>query len=353
MATILDVAKASGVSPATVSYVLNNGPRTVRPATRERVLLAIQQLGYEPNAVARGLRRKRMDTFGIVLPHPNTDLITSPYFGPVMDGILRVAMQKQQNTTIFTGAAWSDAERSLPIYCDGRCDGLILLSPPVGSAIVPGLAAKNVPFVLLSDASDDPGVSSVDVDNVGAAKKLVRYLIQQGHRRIAILCGNQQSRSAAQRFQGYRLALEEQGIPFIPSLALSGQYAPASGYENALELARRPDECRPTALFCSNDEIALGAYRALEESGLRIPEDVSVVGFDDIASAADYRPPLTTVRQPLEQLGERATRLLLGQIEEGVPRGRKETLCTRLILRESVAPPRKNPCRSAIEPSEP
>jgi LacI family transcriptional regulator len=341
MATILDVAKASGVSPATVSYVLNNGPRAVRPETRERVLLAIQKLGYEPNAVARGLRRKRMETFGIVLPHPHTDLITSPYFAPVMNGILHVAMQKQQNTTIFTGATWSDAERSLPIYCDGRCDGLILLSPPMDSGIVPALAAKSVPFVLLSDVSDDPNVSSVDVDNTAAAREMVRHLLAQGHRRIAVLCGGAQARSANQRLRGYRLALEDHGIEFDPSLVFPGHYTAASGYENGLAAARRTEQCRPTALFCCNDEIALGAYRALEESGLRIPEEMSVVGFDDIASAASYRPPLTTVRQPLMQLGDRAARLLLARIEGEIPGGQKETLPTEVIVRESVAPPQK------------
>lgn len=339
MPTIKDIARMCGVSTATVSYVINNGPRPVHPQTRERVLSAIQQLNYFPSAVARGLQGKRMNAFGVVFPGEVAAPLSNPYFAPVLDGILDIAMRRKQNLTLFSGHTWTDAVHSLPVYCDGRCDGLLLIAPPAQSDIIAALLEQQVPFVLINESPEHVAISRIDVDNVAAASMIVHHLLQQGHRRIGMLCAEAGAHSVAQRLQGYRQAIETWGLFYDPALVVYGQYQEASGYENAQTLLRLPAAQRPTALFCCNDAIAFGAMCTLKETGLRVPEDISVAGFDDIPAAATADPPLTTVRQPLRRLGERAAEILLAHIHDGVPAGQKELLPTELVIRSSVAPP--------------
>ncbi|HET6382397.1 MAG TPA: LacI family DNA-binding transcriptional regulator [Armatimonadota bacterium] len=335
MATIQDVARLCRVSPATVSYVINNGPRPVHPNTRQRVLEAIRDLEYEPSAVARGLRRKRMDAIGVVF-YAFTSLVTNPYFGAILDGILAVAMEKKQNTTLFTGQTLSDARQSLPIFCDGRCDGLLLIAPPTGSPTASGLMQKRIPFVVISGGDADD-VSGVDVDNVEATRELTNHLIELGHRRIGALCGPDELIAAVDRRTGFRQALSAAGIALDPAYVRTSNFGKEAGYRSALDLLRTVSP-RPTALFCSSDEMAIGALRALSELALRAPDDISIVGFDDIPQAATSDPPLTTVRQPLQLLAECATQMLLEQIQDGAPMGRRLRLPTTLVIRGSTAP---------------
>jgi LacI family transcriptional regulator len=337
--TIKDLAKACGVAPSTVSYVLNNGPRVVHPQTRERVLEAARRLNYHPSAVARGLSKKRMETVGVVMGYwasPDTD----PYFGSILGGILTVAQERRQSMTLFMEHSWTDALGNLRFYCDGRCDGLLLVAPPTDHAILAALKQKEIPFVVVSDLTTDPDISGVDVDNRAAACAMVGYLVAQGHRRIAMLGGHASLSSAPQRLQGYRDALAEAGIPYDEGLFLPGAYNQDTGYERARKLMCLPEAHRPTALFCCSDAIAFGALRAFKELGYQVPCDVSVAGFDDVFMAALTQPPLTTVRQPLRQIGERAAEVLLSQIQDRVPGIQKEVLPTELILRDSVTVPK-------------
>ncbi len=335
--TIKDLARDAGVSPATVSYVINNGPRAVHPTTRERVLESIRRLDYHPSAVARGLSNKRMNTLGIITLYwdvPEVNL----YFAGVLNGILAVAQRRQQSINLFPEYTWAEAVRNLATHCDGRCDGILLFAPPTDIPLVSILGKKNLPFVLVSDHSEEPEVSGVDIDNAGAACALVTYLVEQGHQRIAILGGDANMTSAQQRRQGYRQALEAADIGYDAALDLPGTYNSASGYRSTMALLERSAEAQPTALFCSNDDIAFGALRALQERGRRVPQEMSVVGFDDLPPASMTQPPLTTVRQPLRELGERAAEMLLAQIAGVAPSGQKEVLPTELIVRASVAP---------------
>ncbi len=339
--TIKDLAKDAGVSPATVSYVINNGPRTVHPQTRERVLASIRRLDYHPSAVARGLSSKRMNTLGVFVNYweiPVSNQINQ-YLMSVLNGILAAAQRRKQIIALFMDSLWADGQNKVSVFCDGRCDGLLLAGLLDNSPIVATLKQQGVPFVLVNDVSEDPDVSWVDVDNVGAACAMTDHLLAQGHRRIAILCGNATISSTVLRHAGYQKALATAGIACDPTLILPGIYSIPSGYERTLELMRRPIPLRPTALFCSSDDIAFGAMQALQELELRVPQNVSVVGFDDLPSAANTQPPLTTVRQPLRALGEHAVELLLAQIEGTAPTGQKEVLPTELIIRASVAPP--------------
>lgn len=338
--TIKQVAAEAGVSLMTVSAVLRaraDDKYPVAAATRERVLSAARRLNYFPSAVAQGMRGQRINTIGVVLINPEARLLGDTYVCGVLDGIIAVANARRQNTTLFTGSRWAGAAESLPTFCDGRTDGLIILSPSPDSDIVPALLEVGLPFVLVNGQSDDPRVSSVDIDHVAPMEELVGCVIAQGHRRIAFLPGRSQSHSARLRQEGYRRALDTAGIAPNPDLIVPGFYSATSGYERTQQLLRFPPSERPTALCCGSDQIAFGALRALQEAGLRVPEEISVTGFDDVPEAATQSPPLTTVRQPLEDLGHHAAQSLLATIEAGAPLGQKEELPTELILRRSVA----------------
>ena len=336
--SIAEVAARAGVSQGTVSKVLNGKVAAqIAPATQERVRTAASELGYHPSAIARGLAGKRLDTLGIVFAQGNTFFATSPYFAAILDGILEVVTRAKQNTMLFTGQVWSDARQGLPILRDGRCDGLLLISPPVESDIIPALLEAKLPFVLVGDTNPLPEVTSVDVDNVSGARTITEYLIGLGHRRIAYLCGPPTVSSVSQRLLGYREALAGGGIAFDPSLVAPGTYLQESGYASARELRCLPEPQRPTAFFCGNDLIAIGAMAALSDLGARVPRDVSVAGFDDIPSAATSQPPLTTMRQPMHLMGEHAAQRLLAVIKGTEAPGCKEVLQTELIVRGSTA----------------
>lgn len=311
----------------------------IAEATRERVLSAARKLNYFPSAVAQGMRGQRINTIGVVLINPEARLQGDWYVCGVLDGVISVANAAGQNTTLFTGRRWSNAAESLPTFCDGRTDGLIILSPSPDSDIVPALLDVGLPFVLVNGHSDDPRVSSVDIDHVGPMKALVGQVIEQGHRKIAFLPGRSQSRSARMRHEGYRQALEAAGIEYDPDLVVPGYYSAESGYKRVQQILGFPANERPTALCCGSDQIAFGALRALQEAGLRVPEDMSVTGFDDVVEAAAQNPPLTTIRQPLEEMGCHAAQSLLATIEAGAPLGQKEVLPTEVVPRRSVARP--------------
>ena len=335
--TIKDVARESGVTAATVSYVLNN-TRPVSGLTRERVLRVVRELNYHPSAVARGLSSKRMNTIGVVFPQASASPFTHPYFAPVLDGIADMALQEGQNTTLFTGHVWSDMAHSLPVYRDGRCDGLLLIAPPVESDIIPALRDTGVPFVLISDSFNDPCVSSVTIDDQEAGHTMVKYLLSQGHRRIAMLCGDWSIHSVPLRWAGYVQALEEYGIPYDETLVLRGGFAEPTIAERVERLLQGPRATWPTALFCFNDEMALFALRDLKERGVCVPEEMSVVGIDDIQMSAWSSPALTTIQQPLRQIGVRSAEILLSLLRDGNAAPRQEKLPTKLVIRQSVYP---------------
>ncbi|MES2465559.1 MAG: LacI family DNA-binding transcriptional regulator [Armatimonadota bacterium] len=340
--TLKEVAAEAGVSMMTVSAALraqSTDKYPVAESTRERVHAAARKLRYFPSAVAQGMRGQRLNAIGVVLINPDARLQGDPYVCGLLDGIIAVANTEGQNTTLFTGRRWSSAAESLPIFCDGRTDGLIILSPSPDSDIVPALLEAGLPFVLISGQSDDPRVSSVDVDHITPVETLVNHLLELGHRRIAFLPGRAESRSARMRHEGYRNALEKAGIPYDPALVLPGYYSIASGVQRAEMLLALPAATCPTALCCGNDQIAAGALQALSKAGVRVPEEMSVTGFDDSPEAASVVPPLTTVRQPLEEMGRRAARLLLDAIESGFPIGERELLPTEIVYRRSAAPP--------------
>jgi DNA-binding LacI/PurR family transcriptional regulator len=353
--SIREVAVRAGVSRGTVSKVLNQSAGAqIAFDTRERVRRAAEELGYRPDPVARALARRRIDAVGVVLPPGEVSPLSSTFFATMFDALLRAAADHRQTTTVFPGRAWADSGEDVSAFVKGRCDGLIVFvqsegplpSDPAGgvavrhSSLVASLAAARFPFVVVSDSGGNPLYPSVDVDNHAAAAEMTRHVLSLGHRRIAHLPGDPAVGCVAPRVAGYRAALEAAGVTPDPRLCAPCGFASFAVRRTVENLMALPAPERPTALFCCNDAMALEAMRSLARLGLRVPEDVSVAGFDDVPEAAAGEPPLTTVRQPYRELGREALSLLMEQIEDGRARGpARRELPTELVVRGSTAVP--------------
>jgi len=326
LVTMKDVARLAGVSTATVSRILNS-PDAGRPETRRRVAAAVKKLGYEPNLSARNLRINRTATIIVVLPD-----INNPFFSFIVRGIEDVA--HEQGFSVLLCNTDNDLERELQytkIIGRRGADGAIFLTARVSSPHILKMAER-VPVVLACEYIDG-AVSQVSIDNVGAAMDATRHLIQLGHRRIAYVNGPPDVILSRDRLRGYTLALQQAGLPVLEELIAPGTFYLESGVEAARRLLGLPEP--PTAVFCANDEMAIGFIRAAEAMGRRVPGDVAVVGFDDIRFAAFYRPALTTVAQPMYEIGRRAAQLLLDQVGGRADGPQSIVLPHRLVVRES------------------
>lgn len=335
-----DIATASGVSTATVSYVVNNGPKSVLPETRDRILNVMDRLGYRPNAAARGLMGKRTHTFGVVLPHGGIDPVENQYFSAVLGGILDVASERKQVTMLFTGMSWLEVTQNVPLFFDGRCDGFIFLAPPAGSKFLVELAEKKKKFVLLGTRAWGLPVSTVDCENIQGSRLLTRHLIELGHQRIGMITGDAISTSSPERLKGYREEMDANGIKISESWIQVGEYSPAGSEIAARDILARRKALGLTAIICAHDSIAEILYRVAAERGVCIPDDLSVVGFDDLPLAASMEPPLTTVRQPLRSIGASAARILLDYIESDTSEPVERLFDVALVPRGSCGAPK-------------
>lgn len=321
--TLQDVAAQAGVTAMTVSVVLNGARSATRvsEATRLRIQEAAARLHYRPNGVARGLSRRRMDTIGIVSSIINSDEDGDPnlYFLEILNGILEAAARHGQNTTVFSIRDWCADEAKILQFCDGRVDGLIFVAPQRLSLSFAESLQHHTPFVTMHANDLLPRTYNLDIDNEGGAYAAVQYLIAQGHTRIAHFAGPLKFQGAQQRLAGYQRALSEANLAFDHSLVLEGEYHTNSGKERAVRLLGDGQiSPLPTAIFCASDDIAAGCLEALLAQGLRVPEDISLVGFDDVLTARMTAPPLTTVKQPFRLLGSRAVEMLMPQILNGI-----------------------------------
>jgi LacI family repressor for deo operon, udp, cdd, tsx, nupC, and nupG len=326
---ILEVASAAGVSVATVSRTLQM-PDVVAARTRARVTAAIERLGYVPNVQGRMLRTARSQVIVALVPD-----IANPFFAEIIRGIEQVAHQNRY--AVLLGDTQYDRSRE-QAYADllstRQADGLITMLPHL-PRIANGVAQH---IVNACEYVKDPTVASVYVDNVAAAGTATEYLLSLGHRAIAFVTGPMTSPICADRDQGYERALRAAGLKRNPRLTVHGDFSVESGIRGLELLFARKN--RFTAVFCSNDEMAIGAIRAAKSAGMRVPEDLSVVGFDDIRFARYTDPPLTTIAQPKHELGREAMNMLLESLAEKNVPARKHILATQLIVRGSAAPPR-------------
>ncbi len=357
-ATIQDVARACGVSPATVSLVLNNSTRPIRAETREMVLRTVRELRYRPNPAARpALAATRSNTIGVASGKGGASFLNSSHHSEILKGIVTVADAAGQSILILHEQILSSTLGDLRRHVDGRCDGLVLLSYVKAGQLIEALKARGIPLVLTGGVTDDPDVSHADVDNTAGVRAVMSRLLGMGHRRIGLICGEGLFPFDRRRRDAYRDALTGAGLPADPALVAdvgaSGRRDPdgASGYtveggrERTHLLLDRCGAEPPTAIFCTNDRMAVGALGALRERGLSVPADVSVVGFDDEAVCLQTDPPLATLRQPHREIGEWAARRLLREIE-GEPGGEQMLLPGELIERASLGlPPPAPPWR--------
>jgi len=337
MATIYDVAKESGFSLATVSNVVNGGPRPVRPETRRRILEAVERLDYHPNAVARDLARQRTQTIGIVFGVVDlSEIVINAYSAAVLQAVMSVAAETGYNLTHLM-PPWRGASRSLRQYRDGRTDGLLIVAPPTDSDMLPALASIGVPVVAVSAGRQQASVPSVDVDDAYGAKLAMQHLLDLGHRRIAHITGHLNLESAQVRLQTYRECMAAANLEAPEEYQRQGYYSPESGADQMRRLLTLPHP--PTALFAANDEIAVGAIETAREMGVEIPRCLSIVAVDDRPVASLITPALTTLHQPFDAVGREAARRLVAAIQ-GQPAA-VETLLFQpeLVVRDSTAPP--------------
>jgi LacI family transcriptional regulator len=335
MPTIQDVARLAGVSPITVSRVLNNSGYASED-TRARVEAAVAELGYVPNTLARGLRSKRTNTLALVM----TD-ITNPFFTLIARGVEDTASNAGY-TVIFCNTDESEAEEKkyINILVQKQVDGILLVPACGNSHSVKFLRSNKIPFVLID--RDVPG-SRADLirgDSETGAYDLTRHLIELGHKRIVAITGPRQVSTAQDRASGYQRAMKEAGLAELSQVSY-GLFTQDSGYELTCKaLALNP---RPTAIFGANNFISIGILKALKDAGMNVPDDMSVVGFDDLPVSLVIDPFLTVASQPAYQMGSQAAELLLKRIAGQLPEaGQKRVLPTELILRRSSGQPRKS-----------
>ncbi|RME36944.1 MAG: LacI family transcriptional regulator [Thermoflexia bacterium] len=332
--TIREVARRAGVSIATVSYVLNESA-PISEETRARVLAAAAELGYRPSALARSLRARQSHTIGYSWHHVPRDR-----WHPILDPFLYSMAQaaEAEGYHILTFAQPTDGDPWRPyqeLMLTGRVDGFILSETNRNDPRVRYLLDHDFPFVAFGRANEEWDFPYVDVDNAAGTRMAVEHLVGLGHRRIAVIAWPEDSLTGSYRLQGYLEGMEAAGLPVDPAWIVRTEHSEAAGRQAMEALLALPPDRRPTAVVTMSDLMAIGAMNALHEAGLQPGRDVSVVGFDDVPMAQYLHPPLTTLRQPVAEVGARVVEMLLKLIRgEPLPE-RKVLLPPRLIVRES------------------
>ena len=331
--SIKDIARRARVSHSTVSRALQGSP-LVNALTAKRIRKIAEQTGYRASAAARSLVMGRSSTIGVVVTN-----IADPFVAEVVNGIEDAAEERGYSVVLANSNAEPDRElRVARAFEERRVDGIIITSSRVGALHVPVMEKMRVPMVLLNNQHPSDFAHSVIINNVEAADEATRHLIQLGHRRIAYIGDRLGYQSDAERREGYRRALRQAGIRYDPALAALGDGKPEGGEQAMARLLALDPQ--PTAVFCYNDMSALGAMRRIRAEGLKIPDDFSVAGFDDLYFSQYLDPPLTTVRQPMRQMGRLAMETLL-QIFEGQRSAHNLRLQGELIVRGTTAPPKE------------
>jgi DNA-binding LacI/PurR family transcriptional regulator len=326
--SIKDIARKAGVSHCTVSRALHHSP-LINPVTAERIREIARRVGYVPNQVARSLVSKSTRTVGVVVT-----TIADPFIGEVVEGIEGAANEHGYSVILANSHGQPELEmKVVDGFSQRRVDGILVTASRVGAMHGKRLAGTNVPIVLINNQHPGAFAYSVGIDNLTSTRQLVRHLVELGHRRIAYIGDRMGYQSDEERFSGYQSVLKT----VDRALVVRGDGKSEEGERAADKLLRLPDP--PTAIFCYNDMTALGALRAASAQGLRVPEDVSIAGFDDLFVASYTTPPLTTVRQPKKEMGRRAMSILLELLAGEQPES-LITLPGELIVRGSTAAPR-------------
>lgn len=329
-----DVAERAGVSVTSVSHVINQ-TRLVSDDLRERVLTAMNDLGYQPNALARSLRRKETYTIGVIITNS-----ADPFFAEVTRGVEDACFEQGYNIILCNSD--SDLDKEL-LYTNElikkRVDGILFLAAGGKSTKhIRTMQEQKTPLVVVDRYIPDLAVDTVLIDNAHGGWLATHHLIELGHQRIGCITGPSDLSLSAERVTGYRCALQEAGLAVDETLIIKGNFQYETGYQAAQQFLTKP--APPTAIFACNDLMAIGAINAAIRQGCQVPQQLSVIGFDDIRMAAYTNPLLTTVAQPKYEMGSIATAMLLERIHTQEMAPRQRLLDTQLVVRESTAPPR-------------
>ena len=328
--TLESIAELAGVSRSTVSRVVNN-QAGVRTEVRDRVLSVIDQTGYRPNAAARSLAGQRTNIIGLVIAEPAQALFADPYFPRLIQGITQASNVKDLTLSLFLFHTKEEEAQLYPKIMGNRLfDGLIVTGTHMDDPLIPDLISNQVPFVLVG-YHDNPNVNYIDSDNVTGAHTAVSHLIRLGYKKIGHITGDLNNYAAINRRDGYLNALRDRGQPIDHDIIVEADYSEVGAF-NAMEHLITKDI---DAVFVASDTMAQGAIRAIHTHNLQIPQDIAVVGFDDLIPAANTIPALTTVRQPIKRVGGMVVDTLMDILENGITPTRRLILPTELIIRES------------------
>jgi len=337
--SLREIAREAGVSVATVSRVMNDVDRQkVSEETRRRILDIAHAMRYRPNPQAVSLVTRRPPrTLGLFIPY-NSHVFESFYFTEIIRGAVDAANAHGLNITLYVPSREAPADAYHEMLADNRSvAGMLLIGTRVDDPAIAECRASGAPFVVLNNSVADADVSYVDCDNVSGAMEATRHLLRLGHTRIGFISGPEVSSNARDRLQGYQRALEAAGIAPEEGLIVQGKFEEQGGREAMRDLlALNP---RPTAVFAANDMMALGALKTIRREGLRVPEDIALVGYDDVPVAQYIEPSLTTVHQPIYQIGRRAAETLAARVlangSDDDTAATRHILRTRLVVRES------------------
>jgi LacI family transcriptional regulator len=327
--TILDVARLAGVSRSTVSRVMN-GKDDVRTEVRARVLQVIDETGYRPSATARSLVSRRTGVLGLVIPWRVSQLLEDPYFVRLIRGVSRASNAAGTTLSLFLfETEEEEGELYRRVVAPRLVDGLMLVALRKDDPLLDEVANSGLPIVSLGRVIHRDDVSWVDVENFEGSRRAVQHLVGLGHTRIAAIAPPQQTIAGIDRYDGFTKGMREAGLD--PELVEFADWSGDGGYAAMRKLLHH----QPTAVFVASDTMAIGALHAIHDSGLSVPDDVAVVGFDDLPASERSSPPLTTLRQPISRIGETLIKILLDQIDTETPEPVRKLIPTELIIRES------------------
>ncbi|PRX26458.1 LacI family transcriptional regulator [Orenia metallireducens] len=333
MPTIKDVAKSAGVSPSTVSRVINNHPR-ISSETRKKVKESMKRIGYHPNIIARSLVKQKTNTLGLVMPYSTEEAFADPFYSEILRGIGSVAQDKEYSLLLITSnGEQEELEVTLKAVRSKRVDGLLILRAKSNDALLKELKELETPFVVVGRPEDEKNNFWVNNDNIESTKNLIEYLIGLGHKRIGVITGDSEYIVYKDRLEGYRRALYHNGIEYNPNYVIqtTGHHGLTTRYTKEL-LESYP---KLTAIFAVDDLIAYGAILGIKELGLKVPDDISVVGFNNNPLSQLITPALTTVDINIFELGSTATKSLINIISEDPKEYYHEIVKTNIIVRDS------------------
>lgn len=328
--TLESIAELAGVSRSTVSRVVNN-QENVRSEVRERVLAVIEETGYQPNQAARSLAGRRTNVIGLVIAEPAQALFADPFFPQLIQGITQSCNLLDLTLSLFLFQTKKEEANLYPKIINNKLfDGLLITGSHVDDPLIPQLIKGTMPFVVLGH-HEDPRVNFIDTDNLAGSHTAVTHLIRLGYQKIGHITGHLNNRGAIDRRKGYISALRDRGRAVDESLIKEGDYTEASAYEGMHRLIHEGVD----AVFVASDTMAMGALRALREENIKVPEQIAVVGYDDLPSSKLAIPPLTTIRQPIRSVGALAVDMLMDILENDIAPAQRIVLPTELVIRDS------------------